>query len=956
MSTFLKPLTDIKAPDLIEFDRDSLVAEIVERIQADPNWNSIWDGELVHNFAYFIINTFSYLFSKNAEASNRIIKEAFITQARDPLSIINYLSNFSLNLKQNTASMTEVTIRPNDGGSFTTPFTLNPGFSLSATTINNTQINYEIYNLELDEYGSETNKIDYRSPIEVPASNFYKAKAFSGVTIIKELELDAITQTEKFIYNITDTDIIEDSIRIYYELGSSIYQTELIETDSFVVNPVIKIGLFTESMGGVPHYKIKYNTDGSAKIIFGSREFGGSFPATGGTLTFFYRTGGGTLSNIQRGGINNVINLVVDNYNTIPISFYNFLAGGGGGDRENLDEAQFYAPYRVGRSRSIIDEIDALNELRNTIIKHKVVSPKYNGTNVPILHYHNYIVPPRNFNNFKFPIPNSTDTYLTYKTIFELELNKFLNLDGIHDGAENDVLISFFRNTNFNFPLPYKPPLNGSLYVSAYNNSGKEIDRLVWSQNYSGTINLPSPATSKATVTSINVITDTIITEGFNFLYFNIDDQVGDEGPLDDGSTYFRVEILSSSYEPAGLAAQINSKIKSVNSYYNSFGDSAQFAFINSDNKLVITSLITGSNSKIKLYDFAEDSILPYIGLSESYTDASPQNRTIFLENSVYDFENHKISLSLNNDNETTRNYNNLIVDWDNPDVLSGPIIVIDLKDENNNIFYPQEGTDLIINSINSSTVDSLIFSNVSSLAENNGTISNGGNGSVFNDNDTTTCKYDYATGKITIKLTDSNGDAGSYSFPTGNDGITELYNTSTYFEVVFQNKTFSFITVSMIPNPYLPESEALQYILKLKSKDKKMIGIEPLLKKVVFRPVLLDLTVNPLKGYSREQAIRDTANVIYNSFTYNTMINDVSIGTGLSLQTIESYLNNKAILQSVEKAKVVLPISDLTDPNGNIYYFIFNIDFLGRIKQFEETYTQLYGLHDSYKLKVKIA
>ena len=124
MSNYLKPLSEIKSPDLIQFDRDSLVTEIIERIQADPNWNSIWDGELLHNFSYFIVNTFSYLFSKNAEAANRVLRETFITQAKDPLSIVNYLSNFSLNLKQNTAAMAEVTIRPNAGGSFTNQFSI----------------------------------------------------------------------------------------------------------------------------------------------------------------------------------------------------------------------------------------------------------------------------------------------------------------------------------------------------------------------------------------------------------------------------------------------------------------------------------------------------------------------------------------------------------------------------------------------------------------------------------------------------------------------------------------------------------------------------------------------------------------------------------------------------------------------------------------------------------------
>ena len=49
-------------------------------------------------------------------------------------------------------------------------------------------------------------------------------------------------------------------------------------------------------------------------------------------------------------------------------------------------------------------------------------------------------------------------------------------------------------------------------------------------------------------------------------------------------------------------------------------------------------------------------------------------------------------------------------------------------------------------------------------------------------------------------------------------------------------------------------------------------------------------------------------------------------------------------------------PSSDLTDTNNNQYYFIFNESFLGRIKNLQETYIQLNGLYDSYKLRVKIA
>ena len=957
MSNFLKPLSDIKSPDLIQFDRDSLVAEIVERIQADPNWNSIWDGELLHNFSYFIINTFSYLFSKNAEASNRIIREAFITQAKDPLSIINYLSNFSLNLKQNTSAMAEVTIRPNTGGSFTSEFYINPGFSLTATTINGSTVNYELYNLEVDENNELTGKIDYRSPIKISAQNSVKVNAFSGTTINNTLILNALTQTEKFIYNINNPNIIENSIRVFYEYNT-INEVELIETDSFVVTPVIS-GVFTSILGGIPHYKIKYNTDGSGQIIFGSREFGGSFPSNGGSITVFYRIGGGTLSNTPRGGINNVISIAVDNFSSIDVLFYNFLAGGGGSDRENLDEAQFYAPYRIGRGRSIVDDNDALNELRSLCIKHKVVSPKYNGINVPILHYHNYISPIRDFSNFKFPIPSSTDTYVTYRDIFELELNKFLNLDGIHDGAENDILISLFRSTNFSFSLPFKPPLNGSLYISAYNDDGIEIDRLIWGSNYTGQINLPDGANTSASITSDSELGSIGISLGQQFFYFKIDDIEGNYS-LPQGGTCFRVSLNVNQYsvnpitgKADALASEINSKIRSADTYYSSFPTSTPFAFINDEKKLVITSLSTGSSSSVQLYNFAEDSILGSLELNSERVDASPQNRKVFLETSIYNFENHQVNVNINTDWFKEKDFQNIVNEWENPNSLTGPIVTLSLVDENNNPIFVQPGTNLVINSINNTEIiDTLTFGSVSTTGVNFGVSENG---DVFDDSNTNTCYYNYATGEIVIKLADSNLTGPDYSFPVDDDEITEFYNSSTVFNLQYNEKTYNFITVSMTPNPYFADSEANNYLLKLKSKDKKMIGIEPLLKKIDFKPFLLQVDVTQTKGFSREQAIQDTLFFIYNNFTYDNMVPEISIGTGLDIKILETYLNNTLILPSVQSAKIINPNDNIEDTTGKQYYFILNEFFMNTIKTLESEYPQIVGLYDLYKTRVKI-
>ena len=159
-----------------------------------------------------------------------------------------------------------------------------------------------------------------------------------------------------------------------------------------------------------------------------------------------------------------------------------------------------------------------------------------------------------------------------------------------------------------------------------------------------------------------------------------------------------------------------------------------------------------------------------------------------------------------------------------------------------------------------------------------------------------------------------------------------------------------------MTPNPYFPESEAYSYLLKLKDSDKKMMGIEPLIKKVIFKPFLLELKIKPANGYSREQAIQEIITLVYNNFTYNNMIPEVSIGTGFKLQILRSFLSDKIRLPSVDIIEIIYPVADLTDTNENIYYFIFNELFLSRISSFEGEYSQLIGLADSYRLRVTIA
>jgi hypothetical protein len=950
--SYLVPLSSISPPDLISFDRDSAVAEIIERIQSNPEWNNIWDGELLQNFSYFIINTFSYLFEKNAEAANRLLRETFITQSKDPLSVINYLSNYSLNLQQNIASEVDIVVRKNDGSSFTKPWTLPPGFRVSASTFAGSGT-FEIYNKNTE------GKIEYRLPIEIAASNYTTVRAYHGTTKKVTIQLDPLTQREKFIYKLTDTGIIENSIRIFWN-ENQVSETELPETDSFIV-PVKTSIYFPNEVGGVPHYKILYNSDGSASILFGTSRFGGSFTSEGGILTFYYRVGGGSNTGVPRGGINFNTELQIDNYTSATINFYNLIAGGGGGDIEDINEARYYAPHRVGRGRSIVNDIDALNVLNNSVIKHKVKSPMYNTYSVPVLHYYNYIVPNRNWSNFRFPTVSTSDDINIYKNKFEAVLNDFLNLQGIHDGAENNILISYFKNYDFSFIMPYKPILNSSLSVSAFNEDGKEIDRLVWSGNYNAVSqHFPDLPIISAIIKTPGIVPSLGISSNYNSFKFKIDNPT-DEIIIPPNSNINNVDYFTTSI-PIGtytvnsqnfninLANAIDTAIRESDSYYASFPSSVKFCEIDSEGKINLKSLTTGRNSSVKII-VESNSLFSILGLISQKVYAEPQNRTVFKNTSIYDSSKQEVFLKTNfSDWTITKLKTNLVPIWSDPTNKTGPTISFILTDDEGKLIKIRSGSAFTIEAIhNSIVVDTLTYNSVTDTIVYGSTNDN----LIFDDSSATINYFDNLTGTIAFKLKDSNRADDEHNYPLDEETLTEIYNDQTIFRLTYEKKQFKFITVSCIPNPYVSEGEALTYHNNLKMSQRKMIGIEPLLKKVNFIPFGIEVVIKVATSYTRQEAIRETLDVIYNNFGYDTMGSSYSIGTGLFQSNLLSTLSGQ--IKSIKSIRFNYPSVDITDTNEDSYFFLLPTYMIASIENLEKNNTNITGLSLRYAVRVII-
>lgn len=953
MSSFLTKLTEIGTPNLIEFDRDALSDEIISRIKSDPNWSSLWDGELLQNASYMIINVFSYLFSKNAEAANRLLREVFLTEARDPRSISNILTSYGVAIKQNTASLVPVSILSSTGGYFATSFSLPAGFQITGRNINGSDVVFELYNSD----PADSTKINYGSSIAIASGIKNVINAYSGSTSVETFNIDASLQREKFIYKISTTDIIEDSIRVYFQYGNS-NETELINTETFVISPVPS----PDFPDGIPHYKIQYYLDGSCDLIFGTKTFGGYFP-NDCTITVFYRSGGGSLSNISVLGINQTRSVVpVGLLTPLSILFRNETRGGGGSDREDINEAQFYGPYRVGRGRAIVDDKDALNQLVSSTIKHNVVSPKYGDSNtVPLLHYWNYIVPERDFDSFVFPTPNFTDNASSYKLTFETALDKFLNLDGIHDGEENNILFTTYDSsssifaasgfTSLDNTLSKRPPLNGTLKVQAYDRYNKNIDTLGWGGNYSGNTNSPDQLSIGASRTFDNDSSSIIITAGTNDQFIFTVDDTGSEKTL---------LIPAASYTPLSLAGALNTLSGSGNNYFS----------VSSSGKLIMSSLTKGEASSLKLNHLGNSTasynfLYNILKGKKEYVDASPQNSRVFSSSTNFDFLNSTINVKFNSkvtsQTPTTQTYNGVIGSWPSPSSDTGPTLTISLKDFNEKIIYTPQGTDVTVAIYNGSGQirSQLTFSNISYSSTNNGSSSTAG--SVVTDPFDTTNNYNWLTGEITFKMIDDPlgttvGGVTTYSFPKdpSTGGTTNHYDTSFYFAVSYVEKNWQYITTTYTPDPYLAEGEALVKLNSLKGEGKRMMGIEPILKRVKYTPVLLSVSVTPTTGKSKNDVINPTKDLLYNYFSYNNSNKDMQIGSAFSTIKAQSLLNDRLLNPNIAFAQITYLSVSSCDTNE--YQFVLPRSFIERIKNFElnnSTSVDLTGLSLYYEPKV---
>jgi len=753
-------LYEIKPTELINFDQDSLLTDVISRIKQHPQWSDNYNGLLHHDSLTMILSIYTFLFGKNAESFDKKIRENFMTTARSDEAKAYSIRENNILFKQNTESV--VTLK----GTITNR-TLNesifiPTILLNSIGLNSKKINFEIINKTDGVY-------NYRDDIEITAGldiNSFLIDAYAGETFRHTYSIQE--RREAFSITVPYTPIIQDSIQVYFYLNGAyfpLFEDTLDNSERQISN------IFPD---GVPKYSIKYTFDNKPIITFGKENFGGTFKKahTSGEIVIYGRIGGGSASNIPVGSLSQDVAIDYNGEEYI-INFTNISSGTSGTDADSLDDVILYAPLNRGRGKNVIDKYDAEGKIKNYVNKMIIEIPSYkeeSKNNVPLLHNYYYIVPKRNFSNFILPTPLATDTIEGYNQIINDTFNKFCNVYGNHDSTISEISSGFLNDNgvyDFKYLLSQRSVLSNSLKVEAYSND-KIIDTIVFEGNYPllKTINNKF-VDGNAVYTTKKFTNDTI------FIGTATDGRLNNRFQImfDDHDFLFDIDIFTGSgtYTYETLVETLNLAIKAIINaslnptilgYVHDLYVTRNYAYVtyNDDNSISFNSPKTGDRSKIKFvgvegtpqFNFCYD-----LGITPESYRAERSNIIFKSENSIFDYTKNEVIVSINTDKME------ILIEED-VDVIqgvsnpAGPLLMFNLYDDFLEQQYKvQEGNDLTVEFWDATVKkDEVIFKGLSYFSPlSSGTQTSNYTGNIVKTaND---CKLNIDTSILTLQLKD---------------------------------------------------------------------------------------------------------------------------------------------------------------------------------------------------------
>src|SRR6478609_2258743 len=289
-------------------DYSNIIADVTDLITNNPEYNSNWDDFLSSNAGRMLIDLFAYITDNLATRIDLMVNENYLSTATQKKSIMKILKligyNFSLAFASNVIANLTIdqfftnTALPSNSHTYylTPPYEASTGnlnlFSLSAVGLDGVTRNYEAFP-DQDVY-------DYKSGVSINCGTTsnqitnFNIRSREGTTKTKTT---TITTTDSATIELTDTNIIDDSIQAYLVTGTGLTttETELVFVENFL-EPVAQRYKDPNTLviNPIPYTRI-INQDGSVTIEFGSISLlplDTRRPQVGYKIKLYYRVGG----------------------------------------------------------------------------------------------------------------------------------------------------------------------------------------------------------------------------------------------------------------------------------------------------------------------------------------------------------------------------------------------------------------------------------------------------------------------------------------------------------------------------------------------------------------------------------------------------------------------------------------------------------------------------------------
>lgn len=362
----MKTNTLVQLPkfDYSSLDFETIIADAQRLITEHPEYLENWDDFLETDAGRMLLEMNAFIMEKFTSKLDWIAREMFIGTATQKQSQINILRLINYKPKLPTTSHVKLSLKL---AKWAPSFNLPNRFSITGKNTLGANANFEC--LEIADDGKPNYNFVYTvntGDANNKIREIHNVPFYQGTTRTEQdIYMDGVSNES---YKLTASPVIENSIRVYSDTTNK----EFVEVESFI-SPEAQQEDLSPELRRIP-FMVEINADNEATIKFGHSNIV-SIPEKGEKIRLIYRTGGGSKSNIVKGGINTTKTLNI-NGNRVTTIFTNPQKAFGGSDGESIDEAKLTAPLSLRTANKTVTYEDYITHLEENVLvqKAKVIS------------------------------------------------------------------------------------------------------------------------------------------------------------------------------------------------------------------------------------------------------------------------------------------------------------------------------------------------------------------------------------------------------------------------------------------------------------------------------------------------------------------------------------------------------------------------------------------------------